>query len=419
MGITVREALTIGILRNARVLAGAKGLSRVIEHVDVIEMPDIKKWVRPNIFFLTSFYAVKDDLRAQVDLVRLIAESEAAGMAVDAHSFLRGVPREILEVAEGYNFPVLELPDEGGYIDIITPLMEAILSRRRLKGEFLDDFLLGNFRSPEAIVHRAKFLGWHISDKKIVLIVDIDGFEDFILRTGKSENEVQNIKHRLEALVSEVVRGEIAGGHIVVEKSDSIIVLPACPGPSAPDVENCARELAERIRKRTAEVLEEITVSVGIGNAYPDPADLWRSFREASIALSMGHRVFGPGRVHRYRDLGVYQFLSELGADDKLRDLSYRVLKPLVDYDRAHATQLIPTLEAYLDSGQDITQTARCLYIHRSSVKYRLSRIKQLLRLDDFRGDQLGTMVLALKSHRYLAATRRPGPAVTGPDSPS
>jgi len=62
MGITVREALSIGLLKKARLLAGNRVLSRIIEHVDVIEMPDIRKWVRPNIFFLTSFYAVKDDL---------------------------------------------------------------------------------------------------------------------------------------------------------------------------------------------------------------------------------------------------------------------------------------------------------------------------------------------------------------------
>lgn len=407
VGITVREALTIGILKQARVLAGAKGLSRVIEHVDVIEMPDIKKWVRPNIFFLTSFYAVKDDLAAQVDLVRLIAESGGAGLAVDAHSFLKGVPREVIEVAEAHNFPLLELSDEGGYIDIITPLMEVVLSQRHLKSEFLGDFLLGNFRSADAMLHRARFLGWHITDKRIVLIVDLDGFEDYVVRSRKNENEVQLVKRWLEALVSEVAQAELSGDHITLEKSDSVIVLPSCPHSDAEDVEEMARDLAEKIRKRANEDLVEITVSVGVGTAYSDPADLWRSFQEASTALSVGHRVFGPGRVYRYRDLGVYQFLAELGADDKLRELSTRILRPLIDYDRAHSTQLVSTLETYLDSGRDITETARRLYIHRSSVKYRISRVKQLLRVEDFGGEQLGTLVLAVKSLRYLAAVQR------------
>ncbi len=405
MGITVREALTIGILKDARVLAGSRGLSRVIEHVDVIEMPDIRKWARPNIFFLTSFYAVKDDLEAQVNLVRLIADNGAAGLAVDAHTYLKGVPREILEVAEAQSFPVLELPDEGGYIDVITPLMEAVLSRRRLKSEFLHDLLLGNFRSPEAMIHRARFLGWPLADKRIVLIVDVDGFEDYVLRTEKNENEVQVIKQRLEALVTETVRAETTGEPIVLTKSDSIIVLPSCPHRSV-DVEGFACEVAERIRRHVALILEDVTVSVGVGNACDDPADLWRSFHEAGTAVSIGHRVFGPGRVHAFRNLGLYQFLSELGADDKVREASNRILGPLVDYDRSHATQLIPTLEAYLDSGLDITRAAQRLYIHRSSVKYRLARIRQLLGVERFQGDQLAGLVLAVKGLRYLSATR-------------
>jgi len=425
VGITVREALNIGILRQARVLAGARGLGRVIEHVDVIEMPDIRKWLRPNIFYLTSFYAVKDDPAAQVELVRLIADSGGAGLAVDAHSFLQGVPEEVVRTAEAHGLPLLELPDEGGYVDIITPLLEVVLSQRHLKNEFLGDFLLGNFRSPDAMLHRARLLGWPMGDKRIVLIVDLDGFEDYVVRTHKTENEVQQVKRWLETVVTGVLQAESAGEHIALERSDSIIVLPSCCGSGTEEVEETASDLADKIRRRAEEVLKDITVSVGVGTAYSDPVDLWRSFQEASTALAVGYRIFGPGRVYRYRDLGVYQFLAELGADAKLQELSVRILRPLLDYDRTHGTELVATLEAYLDSGQDMTRTARLLYIHRSSVKYRMAKIKKLLRTEDFTGDQLGALLLATKGLRYLAAVGRsdggrPGtPASRAPTSGS
>lgn len=41
MGIKVKDALKIGGLKEARVLSGHGGLNNKIEHVDVIEMPDI------------------------------------------------------------------------------------------------------------------------------------------------------------------------------------------------------------------------------------------------------------------------------------------------------------------------------------------------------------------------------------------
>ncbi len=408
MGITVREALSIGLLKKARLLAGNKGLSRVIEHVDVIEMPDIRKWVRPNIFFLTSFYAIKDDLKAQVDLVKLLDDGGAAALAVDGQSFLRGVPREAVTVAESRGLPLIELPEEGGYIEVITPLVEAVVSRRHLKSDFMDDLLVGNFRTPEAIVLRAEFFGWRLVDKRIVLIIDIDDFEEFVLRTKKSEHSVQEIKSQLSGLVSKVARRENSQDDIIVEKSDSLIILPSFgKSLSVAEVKQCTWELAEKIRVEVARALDEITISAGVGGVYPAPDDLWRSFREASLALSVGRDVFGPGRVYRYQDLGLYQLLFELNANEKLREFALRTLRPALDYDRTHGTQLVETLEVFLDSGQDITQTAARLFIHRSSVKYRLARIKEILGVESFLGDRLGMLILGLKAHRYLKSQGR------------
>lgn len=83
MSITVMEALHIGKLGRARVLAGRRGLGRLIEHVDVIEMPDIRPWVRPNILYLTSFYAIRNNPPAQQDLIRYLAGHGAAGLVLD------------------------------------------------------------------------------------------------------------------------------------------------------------------------------------------------------------------------------------------------------------------------------------------------------------------------------------------------
>jgi len=409
MGITVHEALSIGLLRQARVLAGRKGLSRVVEHVDVIEMPDIKKWLRPNILFLTSFYALRDDPAAQLDLVRSLIDSGGAALAVDTKTFLKdGIPREILQLAETAGFPVIELPEEGGYIDVISPVLEAIVTRRSLKSNFLDDLLFGNFRSPDAIVTRAKYLGWQIGNKRVVMIVDIDDFEDFILRSGKHEQEVQAIKGALMDLVTAVVQKENPGDHIIVDKSDSIIVLPSFAAAAGPvEIDEYVRILAGKIQTRAAETLKDVSVSIGIGNVYFDPAELARSFREANLALSVGHRVFGPRRVFLYRDTGVYQLLWEIDTDEKVREFCYRHLKPILDYDRAHGAQLADTLEAFLDSGQDLTRAAARLFVHRSTVKYRLARVKQLLGTKEFSGDLTATLLLALKAWRYLEARSR------------
>jgi len=129
MGITVEDVLKFGGLKGARVLAGHKGLVNEIKAVDVIEEPYITKWLRSNTLMLTTFYALKDNKEAQINLVRKMAEAGAAGLVVDPKTYIERLPEEVLKLANELNLPVIEIPPEVGYIDIITPILNAIFDR--------------------------------------------------------------------------------------------------------------------------------------------------------------------------------------------------------------------------------------------------------------------------------------------------
>lgn len=55
-----------------------------------------------------------------------------------------------------------------------------------------------------------------------------------------------------------------------------------------------------------------------------------------------------------------------------------RVLGPLVDYDRAQSTELIRTLQTYLDCDRSPSRAAELLFIHTQTVNYRIARIQDL-----------------------------------------
>lgn len=68
---------------------------------------------------------------------------------------------------------------------------------------------------------------------------------------------------------------------------------------------------------------------------------------------------------------------------------SYMDLKPLIhpsililaDYDRAHETHLLPTLNAFLQNECSWNATAAELYLHRNTLVYRIQRAKELIGL--------------------------------------
>lgn len=130
MGLTVGEALTIGPLKGARVLAGLGGLNRDIEYVTVVDTPDAADWLRGGEFVLTTAYAVRHTPEGQVDLIRRLIATQAAALGIKLRRFIDALSNEALACAEQADFPIIELPYELAWADIITPVLDEVLQRQ-------------------------------------------------------------------------------------------------------------------------------------------------------------------------------------------------------------------------------------------------------------------------------------------------
>src|SRR5438552_2544935 len=117
--LTVREALTIDSLQDVKVLAGSEGLGRNITCVNVMEVPDILQWVRGGELLLTTTYPLKDAPLSLSDLIRVLNDKGLAAIAIKPHRYLDDIPDEILRIADELAFPVLELPHDASFVDLI------------------------------------------------------------------------------------------------------------------------------------------------------------------------------------------------------------------------------------------------------------------------------------------------------------
>lgn len=152
MGLTLREALTLAEpLRRAKILAGHRGLDRVVEAVNVMEVPDILEWVRPGELLVTTLYPLRDDAAAVESLVPRLAEKGLVGLAITPESYIDKIPECMVEAADRLDFPLIELPPKVSFIDIIQPLTSRILNiqanelrqSEALLRQFLDLILAG------------------------------------------------------------------------------------------------------------------------------------------------------------------------------------------------------------------------------------------------------------------------------------
>ena len=130
MTITVRDALHFGGLIEAKVIAGASGLDNEIWSVDIIDVPDAAIWFRRHSLLSTTFYALKDNIEAQLKMLEDIKSCGGSGLIIfSPERYISQIDKQLIKKADELGLPLLEMPD-CSYIDVIVPVMSQILDKQ-------------------------------------------------------------------------------------------------------------------------------------------------------------------------------------------------------------------------------------------------------------------------------------------------
>ena len=118
--------------------------------------------------------------------------------------------------------------------------------------------------------------------------------------------------------------------------------------------------------------------AVGVGGRCDGPADLPHSYDEAERALTVRRKSHDPHGSTSFEELGLYRMVGTGDGEREADRFVREWLGALLDYDRRHHTDLVATLTHYLETGGSYDATAEILLIHRSTVRYRLQRIREI-----------------------------------------
>jgi purine catabolism regulator len=132
--LSVRELLAGNGLTGSDLLAGRAGLDAAVTGVSVMEVPDVVDWVKPNELLVTSgFPLVASTPGARsLDLAQLVPELHARGVAafgIKLGRYVDHLPAEVLAVAEGLGFPLLGLPADLAFEDLVREVYEVVTHR--------------------------------------------------------------------------------------------------------------------------------------------------------------------------------------------------------------------------------------------------------------------------------------------------
>jgi purine catabolism regulator len=255
--------------------------------------------------------------------------------------------------------------------------------QRRQEDTLINDLFSGEFANDSDVVAAAASYNYHLERnwKYRIAIINRNTHMDGL---PESLNIVGFLQGAREYLDIDAIVTFYAGD----------IVLMFCNGSEASVLNRFLKLYSNFVGNDRAQVyLSGATSLVGI------PAALEQSRHIAAIC----ERCDMPDKIVTTERLGVLWLLNLLPRDVTVMDFVNRQLNPLKTYDSEHKSNLLQTLEIYLNCGCNAMLAAQSLFAHYNTVTYRLDKVQTLLGVDLKDNETRLQLQIALKLDRLLA----------------
>lgn len=124
--LTLREALQLPILQDARVVAGAAGLAREIRWVHTVSVPDVADWLHGGEMVLTTMLNLPQAPAEQCELLRNLADKGIVAVVITVGNIIARIPDYLRQSAEALDLPLIELSYTTRFVDIAKAVNERI-----------------------------------------------------------------------------------------------------------------------------------------------------------------------------------------------------------------------------------------------------------------------------------------------------
>jgi purine catabolism regulator len=141
--------------------------------------------------------------------------------------------------------------------------------------------------------------------------------------------------------------------------------------------DNCLNQIFNDAQSRYG----SLQWAIGVSQPHEIHA-LTEAYNHAVEALYHGIQIAGYGRVQQYAEMGIYRLFSHPLLREEIDKYVEEWLGPISRYEKSSQTNLIETLRVFLEKGGNYRETAKVLYLHYNSVRYRIKSINNILNCD-------------------------------------
>lgn len=116
-------------LNNFKCVAGKSNLNNKILSVNILDNPDVIRWIKKDELVLTTGYFFKDDPKAQINIIRELKETGCCALGIKIKRFFETIPSIMIEEAEKVGLTLIEVPFYYSFSEISKKIYNTIYSQ--------------------------------------------------------------------------------------------------------------------------------------------------------------------------------------------------------------------------------------------------------------------------------------------------
>lgn len=364
----LRDVIKLSELSGFRLISGKGGLDKEVNACEIIdfEFADGISFAREEMFYgnslgLTSLMFARYDASMILPAVKKLDHMGVACLCYKP-VFFKTLPDEVIKYSESHGFPIFEIVDDAFFEDIVLAVKKEAgldMTEKEMEEVFCKvTKKKAEDREVERLKHmtltgKGRYLQAACFESASYAEGDDPFDRDHMVRYMRRLSLDERYSDKVS--VARFGKGGIAFLMRDEERSSDMEILfkDACIASGLP---------IERAVTGMSDVLSE--------------EEFAKAIREAFWALRVAK--LEKNELVKFGKMGIYRVIaSEMYSEDFVRGAE-EFAAPLLKDDEDMKI-LMQTAKEYVLSGMDLNLTSEKLFCHKNTVRYRLSRIRELL----------------------------------------
>ncbi len=251
----------------------------------------------------------------------------------------------------------------------------VIDANEQAKDNFIGKLLAEKVEDTGRIIQYANLFQWDLyqSHRVAMISINLQQKEVETLNLLEQQDKKTSIWEFMKNLLLDINNGIITASY----DDCFILIVPAEAEGDKP--REFWESLYHKLEKNSEIRASKCQILLGIGGRTTEIRDYHTSYQQAIQALNVVSSRFWEDGFSMFDDLGSYTIFSHFKETKAIQLFLNKYMDPLLKYSEEKNIDLCQTLYVFLQNNGNVKITAEDLFIHRSSLLYRLEKIESLL----------------------------------------